>query len=501
MIDILICSVPSGIINRPPAAPALLKACVVAAGHTARTVDFSLELYTTQCKSNFDIYTKVCRNFEPYTEWQSLQHIETWLDQCLQTIADYDPAFVAFSVFSDYQHRATILLCEAVRQSFPNIKIVLGGYGLGESCINTFDRFRPLTGIEKLGKFSDYVQQHNLADHLIFGEGEQQLVDVLNGCPFDNSAVDLNALPISNFDDYKLDQYLWHSEPVLTVTGSKGCVRNCTFCNVPSKFGRYRRKSGLNVAQELIALSQKYNIHKFEFTDSLVNGSQKDFVEFVTELAKYNQTAERPLTWYGQYICRSQKQIPKNMYSLMKQSGAVHLIIGAESGSDAVLEAMNKNISVKDVFDELDQFQRHGLQAQILMLVGYYNETYERFLESLKFIAQCHRYLAAGVLSRIAVGLPLIIEPNGYLHMHSQELGIITDPNNVYNWRVATDHNNTWLERIRRKLIMQAMLRQMNVSITGNGIAELRDIIEQLKAYEHKLRSSCSSRDPISIES
>jgi len=493
MTDILICSVPSGIINRPPAAPALLKACVVSAGHSAKTLDLSLQLYKTQCNSDVDAYADICRNFEPYTVWHNNALIDQWLNQSMNTISAVAPKFLALSAFSDYQHRAIILLCEHVRKHFPTMKIVLGGYGLNEPCVNTLTHFRNLTSVDKLCKFSDYIQKHKLADYQIFGEGEQQLVDIVAGHSPNDSLVNLNDLPISNFDDYDLEQYLWHSEPVLTVTGSKGCVRSCTFCNVPTKFGRYRRKSGVNVANELIALSKKYNIYKFEFTDSLVNGSQKDFVEFITALAKYNQEADKPLTWYGQYICRPQQQIPKDMYRLMKQSGAVHLIIGAESGSDAVLQAMNKNICVNDVFDELDQFQRHGLQAQILMLVGYYNETYERFLESLRFIAKCHRYLAAGVLSRIAVGLPLIVEPDGYLHIHSQELGIITDPDNVYNWRVVDDETNTWLERIRRKLIMQALLRKMNVSLTGNGIAELRDIVEQLKVYEHKLRSSYSA--------
>jgi hypothetical protein len=489
MIDVLICSVPSGIINRPPAAPALLRACLEQHGYSANTVDFSLLLYTELCNSDYNVYDCVNRQFESYTVWKNDPKITAWLDLCIKEISLLSPKFLAISVFSYFQHRATVLLCEAVRQSFPTIKIILGGYGLPESYLITFKNFRSVSAADKLSKFSDYMQRHHLVDHLIIGEGEQQIVNVLSGNQLCQDPVKLNDLPVSNFDNYKLTHYLWHSEPVLTITGSKGCVRSCTFCNVPVKFGRYRQKTGAKVASEMIELSCRYDIYKFEFTDSLVNGSQKDFLEFVKTLAQYNQTAKRPITWYGQYICRPQSQVPQGIYQLMKQSGAVHLIIGAESGSNAVLQSMNKKITAEDVFNELDQFERHGLQAQLLMLVGFYSEDAEKFLENLKFIVRCHRYLAAGVISRVSVGLPLIIEPNGYLHIHASELGIIVDESNNNNWKVACNPDNTWLERIRRKVIMQSLLRLMKVSMTGNGISELRFIVEQLKLYEQQLRS------------
>lgn len=493
MIDLLICSVPAGIINRPPAAPALLKACVIDAGYTANTLDLSLMLYTKYCDSNYELYDSINRYFEPLVCWQHNIIVESWLNECVDMIAEIGPKFVAISVFSIYQHRATLLLCEQIRKKLPEIKIILGGYGLPETCDKTFKNFRSISSLEKITSFGNYLTSHNLADHCVYGEGEQQLVDIVAGQPQTSNIVELEHVPFSNFDDYDLGHYLWHNEPVLMVTGSKGCVRRCTFCNVPQKFGRYRRKSGQRIAEEIIHLSQQYNIYKFEFTDSLVNGSLKDFEQFVSVLAEYNKTAANPVTWYGQYICRPQSQTPKKLYKLIKQSGAVSLIIGAESGSNAVLEAMNKKITVQDIFDELDQFEQHGLQAQLLVMGTFYNETWERFLETLEFIVRCHRYLAAGVIGKIATGLPLIVEPNGYLHQHAAELGIVIDQYNPSNWKVLNDSANTWTERIRRRLIMQAVLQSMRISMTGNGIAELRDLTEQLKYYEQQLRSTDSS--------
>lgn len=354
-VDVLICSVPAGIINRPPAAPALLKACVLNAGYTAQTEDFSLALYSENCNSDYTLYSKVNNLFEPLVNWADNEVVTHWLKNCVDRIIKINPKFLAISVFSNFQHRATLLLCEEIKKHLPTVKIILGGYGLQQSCNYTFENFRPLSSLDKLLTFSDYMKLHKLSDYVVIGEGENQLVDILSNQSQTSGVVNLDNVPFSNFDDYKLDQYLWHNEPVLIVTGSKGCVRNCTFCNVPQKFGRYRRKTGQRIAEEIIWLSQTYNVYKFEFTDSLVNGSIKDFEECISVLADYNKNNANPLTWYGQYICRPQSQTPKRLYRLMKESGAVNLIIGAESGSNDVLEAMNKKITVQDIFDELDQ--------------------------------------------------------------------------------------------------------------------------------------------------
>jgi Radical SAM superfamily len=487
MIDILICSLPSGIINRAPAAPALLKACVEQAGFSARTTDFSLSFYINQCHKDFNVYSEEVKLFENYTKFEMTKSITNWLDDVCEIIVQHQPHWVGLSVFSTHQHRATVLVCKILKEKFPNIKILLGGYGLSEEVGASFSGFTETI----ISNFDQYIKHHQLADYYIYGEGELEIINILNNTQSTITSVDLNQIPFSNFDDYQLDEYMWHTEPVLTVTSSKGCVRNCTFCNVPRKFGKFKRKSGQNVAQELIHLSQRYNVTKFEFTDSLVNGSLKDFQEWIEIIADYNnkQPIKHRISWYGQYICRPQAQIPIGMYETIKQSGAVNLIIGAESGSNDVLEAMNKKITRQDILNELEQFDNHGLKAQLLMLNGFYNETWERYIETLHFIASCHRYTASGTVTKIAVGFPLIIEPGGHLQQHAEQLGIIIDPNDTFNWKTKHDSSNDFIERMRRRIITQEVLNFMNVSMTINGINELKEMSDQIKLYEQQLIS------------
>lgn len=497
MIDLLICSLPSGIINRPPAAPAILKACAEQQGFTAVTVDLSLQFYKNQCNKNFDTYTQYSSLFEPLVPFDrtgvAYAAVEQWITHSVQFIKQHDPKFVGLSVFSTFQHRAAVLLSQAIRKHFPQTKIILGGYGLPVSVSESFNGFLPKDQL--VGNFNTYMLTENLSDYQIHGEGEDAIVSVLMGNQVSDRPVDLMAVPAPNFDNYELGEYMWHTEPVLTITGSKGCVRACTFCNVPDKFGRYRRRTGSHIAAEMIELNRKYGVSKFEFTDSLVNGSQKDFYEFVEVLADHNDNAaaDKKITWYGQYICRPQAQIPNEIYGLIKRSGALNLIIGAESGSNAVLEAMNKKMCVEDLFDELEQFKKHGLQAQLLIMSGFYNETWPRYLETLEMLVKCHTYTASGVISRISVGPTLIIargDAGGYLYHHADELGIVLNDQNVLDWRTVEDPTNTWLERVKRKVISQLVLGKMQIPITGNSILEFKKMIEQLKVYEQQLRSS-----------
>lgn len=496
MIDLLICSVPSGVINRPPAAPAILKACAKQHGFKAQTIDLSLHFFVNQCHRNFNNYCQHSALFEPLINFDSTsiahQLIQEWLDQTTQLINAVRPKFIAISVFSTFQHRATVMLCRLIRSQFPEVKIILGGYGLTAPTHDSFNGFLP--AIDRLNAFNVYMLAHKLFDFQVVGEGESGIVSVLQGNTPNTAAVDLMTVPAPDFDDYNLNEYLWHTKPTLTVTGSKGCVRSCTFCNVPAKFGRYRKRTGQHIANEIIYLSQTYKVNHFEFTDSLVNGSQKDFYDFVKILAEYNSKCDKnnQITWYGQYICRPQSTIPQDIYSLIKQSGSSSLIIGAESGSNEVLAAMNKKITIQDVYDELEQFKKHNLQVHLLLMTGFYNETKERYLETLKFIVNCQPYLAQGVISTIAVGPPLLIAKDnegGYLYDHATELGIMPDLKNPMNWKVSDDPSNTWLERIRRRIISQLVLNHMQAPLTENGITELHMIIEQLKIYEQELRS------------
>jgi radical SAM superfamily enzyme YgiQ (UPF0313 family) len=499
MTDFLICSIPSLSIDRIPGAPALLKAAVIESGYTAQSVDFSLEFFINQCNRNIDKLNALSDIFRPYENFDehSLQAVNEWTTDSINYIKSINPTLVGISVFSVFQHRSAYLLAKAIREQCPNIKIVLGGFGLIVHS-NSLDNFAKIRRIELIKPYHQFMLDHKLCDYAILENGVSRIIDIIEEVvgPIKNDkrleyfeSTTLFKSPIPNYDEYKIDEYIWNEDRSLPITGSKGCVRSCVFCDIPGQFGRFRYRTGEDIATEMVYLNQRHGIKIFEFTDSLVNGSNKAFKEWMTVVAEYNdkQTDDNKIRWFGHYICKPQSTQPAGIYELMARSGATNLIFGVESGSDAILEAMKKKITIKDVFDELEQLEKYRIKCTILMLSGFYNETWLRFLETLDFISKISKYVASGIIANMSFGTPLYINDQMHLHDAAHELGIIVDELNDLNWTIADDPSNDFVERSRRRLIVQLLQDKLGIAHNYNSALNMQKVYSMLKNTEKEL--------------
>jgi radical SAM superfamily enzyme YgiQ (UPF0313 family) len=483
MCDILICSLPVSALNYAPAAPALLKACVKKAGFAASTIDLSQAFYVEISNRDFSQYSEDSKFLLPnhtYAE-DSKSKIDLWLAQSIDKIKVKNPKYIALSIFSYFMQRSAYLLAKEIRKHCPAAKIILGGFGLTQSSssLKNLDNFK---NIDLIKPFNQFMQEQGLVDHNIIGEGEDALVSLLqNNVPVVDSMNDLYNVPISDFDDYNLKDYDYVSQMLLPITGSKGCVRQCTFCDIPTKFGKFRYRSGQHIAEEIIYLKQRYNVHSFTFTDSLINGSLKALKELVTELTNYNTRvdADQRIRWSGQYISRPRGQMPEYIYELMAQSGAEGLTIGLESGSNAVLKAMNKKVKIEDVDYEMELFEKYNISTVLLFIIGFYNETYDNFLETIDTIIRYQKYVANGTIIRMELGHPLAITNETALYDRAHELGInldILDPN---LWTSNNNPDLTLKERIRRRIIAQIVCDQLGIP-TGMSAYNLKNIFNTI---------------------
>jgi radical SAM superfamily enzyme YgiQ (UPF0313 family) len=490
---------PPAELNRAPAAPAILKACVIKAGYTAKTIDFSLALFKNQANSNYVVYDQLCQNFYPYVKNpcnESVLATQDWLKDCIATIKEHNPRYIGLSVFSYYMHRSIYMLARAIREQLPTVKIVLGGYGVS-SAANSLYGLPGITRLDTIKTFGDLMQQNNLTDHVINGDGENAVVELLDSDKtfvYNDTAImdaDLTEIPTSDFDDYLLDDYAWEQgRKSLTVTGSKGCVRQCTFCDIPNRYGKFKFKSGKQIAQEIIELKEKHGIRYFEFTDSLVNGSLKAFRDWVTVLAEYNdsQPEQEKIRWFGQYICRPRNQLKKDLYPLIKRSGIMTLIIGVESGNNEVLKLMKKQITVEDVFYEFDMFEKNEIPITVLMLSGFINETWDRYLDTLRFLIRCQQYYMSGTIIKVGMSQPLVVSTGSALEMHSPMFEIQKDVYDDTNWTVDSDPTNTPVERIKRRAITAALLKKLNLSVTTLDTSIMRSMQKKIHTKLDELR-------------
>lgn len=473
MIDIVILSVPGTVDQFPPAAPALLKASVEHAGFTCKTLDFNIRLYK-EIPDVDSMQTYFSTGFNSEQESLALDLIDKWTRELLL----HNPRYIGISVFT-YQNRiATELFCKAIKK-YSSAKIILGGQGLSNG------------GIQGDSSFGKQLIDSNLADFWIRSEGEISLVELLKNnitYPGINSNTfqqidNLDSIPFPNYDDYDLKSY---SQTVLPITGSRGCVRSCSFCDIHEHW-KYRYRTGEKIAGEIISMFERYNIQNFRFTDSLVNGNLKEFKKFIKILSNYNKININKIKWTSQFIIRAAQNNDEEYWQQISQSGG-SLFIGVETGSDSVRLHMNKRFTNQDLDYTMSMLDNHNITCVFLMIVGYPTETDDDFQQTIDMFTK-YQSLAKRIITHVEIGTTLGILPGTPLYenanMHNIELDKFEN-----NW-VALDNLDLTLDkRLQRRQTLKLHLQNLgyfNGNYSDSGENMLKTLETQMPVFQKRL--------------
>jgi radical SAM superfamily enzyme YgiQ (UPF0313 family) len=473
MIDIVILSVPGTVDQFPPAAPALLKASVEHAGFTCKTLDFNIRLYK-EIPDVDSMQTYFSTGFNSDQEPMAQNLIDKWTKELLL----HNPRYIGISVFT-YQNRiATELFCKAIKK-YSSAKIILGGQGLSDGSIQ---------GVSSFGK---QLIDSNLADFWIRSEGEISLVELLKNninYPGINSNTfqqidDLDSIPFPNYDDYDLKLY---SQTVLPITGSRGCVRSCSFCDIHEHW-KYRYRTGEKIAGEIIYMFERYNIQNFRFTDSLVNGNLKEFKKFIKILSDYNKINVKKIKWTSQFIVRAARDNDEEYWQQISQSGG-SLSIGVETGSDSVRLHMNKRFTNQDLDYTMSMLDKHNITCVFLMIVGYPTETDDDFQQTIDMFTK-YQSLAKRIITHVEIGTTLGILPGTPLYenanIHNIELDKFEN-----NW-VALDNLDLTLDkRLQRRQTLKLHLQNLgyfNDNYPDSGENMLKILKNQMPVFQQRL--------------
>ena len=472
MYDIVFCTLPVISVDQIYSAPALLKGVVKSAGFNARTFDFGIDLYK-QCNKDLDQFTRIQNYFitkNSVLDSQDQVILDAWYDYVVETLSNIETRYIGFSVFSNWTHKATVEILLKLRRAGLDQKVVLGGRGLKTNSSDTVIDSLPNRSVnDSIQWFGTVLKNKKLATHIIIGDGENAIVEFLTTNRITKEVYQTKGFdfPCPDYEDYNFDDYIWAGERSLQVKSSQGCVRNCDFCDIKMQFGDYQFKDGLQLAEKMIALQQQYQINKFVLVDSLCNGSIKHFTQFITQLSEYNLTAANKITWTGQYICRD-KNYGDDYYRKLKLSGAEGLTIGAESGSNHVLKAMDKKTTVEALFRELEQFKQHNITTFLLTFAGHWSERPEDFRDQCRMLINLVPYAKHGTVSGISLGSNFHLTydtpawQNDVLIKHSRYY--------LQLWSAKTNPGNTLKVRMQRRLVLHKLAKLLNLPVTEEAI-------------------------------
>ena len=176
----------------------------------------------------------------------------------------------------------------------------------------------------------------------------------------------------------------------------------------------------------------------FYFIGSLLNGNVKALSRFC-ELAIEHGLKIR---WAGQVIVRP--QMTYELLSKMKQAGCEWLGYGIESGSQRVVDRMNKHFLISDAERVLRDTHKVGISTQVNFMFGLPTETEEDFNKTLNFLKRNRKHIDSILASQSFC----VIDKGTYLHTHPDEFAIKDQDHHLY-WE-ADNGKNTYLERFRR---------------------------------------------------
>lgn len=462
-----------------PLAPAILKGILDSHNIQSSTIDFNLDLYNLTNK-NLKLYEQLKMYFL-FNDRTHYQIIEEYYDLIIKKLDEVNCDTVGISVFSVWTQRAVLDLCIKIKKQNKPYKLLVGGRGLSVKPYTSIKN--ELTAAEQLITFGDILKKRKLADHYILGDGEDAVVEYATTNSTDNDVIyyanEKLEYPFSNFDDYRLD--LYHNEfskKQLPVISSKGCVRSCDFCDVSKQLGRFKSKTGERLAEEMIFLANKYKIYNFRTADSIVNGNIKELRITCQLLKKYNDMHTNKIKWSGNWIARPPNACKPEFFDLLAESGCESLTIGAESGSNNVLQAMNKKTTVEGLFYELDQIKRVGIQCYVNNVIAHWSETRNDFYDHLKMLVKLGPYIATNTITNILLGAGFSLLDDTPAVTGPGKL-ISTSGNFNYLWFSPVNPALTLKARYSRVYMLYKVANLLNYSLIGEF--QFLHALEELK--------------------
>jgi anaerobic magnesium-protoporphyrin IX monomethyl ester cyclase len=197
----------------------------------------------------------------------------------------------------------------------------------------------------------------------------------------------LEQLPPPDFTDL-LRLHYFNPSPVLPAVQSRGCRwRGCRFCAHNASFGPYRSKRPKAFVDELEGLAAKHGAHHFYLADQ--------YLEPSVLAATADEILRRGLRFQLHAMGRPTAEYTPRLLERFAESGCVWMSWGVETGSQRLLDLVNKGTEVGVVKRVLRDAHDAGISNLVMLIFGLPTSTDEDFDSTLRFLEETWPYLDA----------------------------------------------------------------------------------------------------------
>ncbi len=249
------------------------------------------------------------------------------------------------------------------------------------------------------------------ADVIVVGEGELTMTELLAALPRsgphrlhairgvafrdETGAVvrtperakiaDLDTLPWPDREaiDHSLYLQAWkthHGASSINLITARGCPYRCNWCSHAVYGFTHRRRSPANVADEMRWIVDRYAPDQVWYADDVFTISHPWMQSYLTELRK--RGIHRPF----ETITRADRLQTENSARMLRELGCYRIWIGSESGSQKILDAMQRGVSVAQVRHACQLAQANGIQVGMFLMWGYEGEELEDIAATVEHV-------------------------------------------------------------------------------------------------------------------
>ncbi|MCP4214434.1 MAG: radical SAM protein [bacterium] len=297
------------------------------------------------------------------------------LDDYLVNLIEEEQPDVFGATVYNHTMPASLYAFQMVKKKYPHIETLMGGgvfmwqFPLGSSELDFF-----------LKKTESYI------DKLVVGEGQEVLLSYLNGdLPEDQRVysfreLGLKKLSFEEIGDPDLSDLDTKQYQYLAGQVSSSCPYKCTFCTINSYFGDYVEKNFQTAVREMVKLNEKTGKQVFLLMDSLINPIIDDFSK---EIGK----TDKALYWDA-YLRVDPEVCDQKRVLNWRRAGFFRARIGVESGSQRILDGMDKRITVDEIRKSLTSLANAGIKTTTFWVIGFPGETEEEFQMTLDLVEE-----------------------------------------------------------------------------------------------------------------
>lgn len=196
---------------------------------------------------------------------------------------------------------------------------------------------------------------------------------------------DLDTLPLAAWDLVEIETYrkVWlkhHGYFSINIATTRGCPFKCNWCAKPIYGNRYNSRSVVKVVEEIEWLINQYKPDHFWMSDDIF-GLKPGWVREFRDVVK-----QRNLSFRYKIQSRVDLLLEQDTIDALAESGADTVWVGAESGSQKILDAMEKGTTLEQIERATRLLKKRNIKVAFFLQFGYLGETRDDIMKTINMV-------------------------------------------------------------------------------------------------------------------